>query len=676
MRPVLPAAFLSTAAAAAALFIAAHHPLGPGLATVLVLAWGALNFARPTAWLALLPALLPVASLAPWSGWVALEEFDLLVLGTVAGVYARQALDLARGRAEAARPPPAGVRALAAALGLWTLAALWRGLLDAPGAPGWFDAFLQPLNAWRLAKSALWVLLLLPALHEALQAAPARALRRLRLGMLAGTALFLAAVLWERAAYAGLLQFSSSYRTTGPFWEMNVGGAAIDAYVALAMPFTAWALWRLRRPLPWCLAALMAVALIYAALTTFSRGVYGAVALPLLLPLAWRVLSRLRQGRLRGLLQAGALTAAAVLLLVGVSQALELKGVAATLAVWLLAALAVWRFTRIGWRAAAGVTLTVTLVAEVVVVFSGGSFMRERLNASGMDLQARLEHWGRGLSLLRSDADLALGLGAGRLPAHYASAKGHPGFSGTAQWELDESVRLTGRQPGAHPRGYYGLTQRVAAHPGPHRVELRVRAEVPSWVLLKVCESWLLYDLRCQIRQLRVVPTSMDAQLVTVLRFPPLGGAPLPRMHVFMVAARTGALHVDEMRLYAGGEQLLRNGDFSDGLAHWWPTAQEYYTPWHIDNLYLELLIERGVPGLALFLALVAAALWRLARVVRAGGALAESGVFLGAALCGGLLVGLISGVMDMPRVAWLLWLLPWTALLLPLQREEGRKAG
>ena len=329
-----------------------------------------------------------------------------------------------------------------------------------------------------------------------------------------------------------------------------------------------------------------------------------------------------------------------------------------------------WRFTRIGWRAAAGVTLAVTVVAEVVAVFSGGSFMRDRLNASGMDLQARLEHWDRGLALLRSDADLALGLGAGRLPAHYAGAKGHPGFSGTAQRELDGGVRLTGRQPGAHPRGHYGLTQRVAVHPGPHRVELRVRAEAPSWLLLKVCESWLLYDLRCQLRQLRVVPGPADVRLTTVLRFPPLSASPLPRMHVFMVAARTGALRVDEMRLYAGGEQLLRNGDFSSGLAHWWPTAQEYYTPWHIDNLYLELLIERGVPGLALFLALAAAALWRLVRVVRSGSGLAEAGVFLGAALCGGLLVGLVSGVMDMPRVAWLLWLLPWTALLLPRQAE------
>jgi hypothetical protein len=506
-------------------------------------------------------------------------------------------------------------------------------------------------------------------LHAALQAEPLRALHRLRLGMLAGTALFVAAVLWERAAYAGLLQFSSRYRTTALFWEMNVGGAAIDAYVALAMPFTVWALWRLRRPLPWCIAAAMAVALIYAALTTFSRGVYLAVALPLLLPLAWLTWWRLRQGRLRGLLQAGALTLAAVLGLVGVAQALEATGVAVLLGVWLAAALAVWRLTRIGWRAAAGVTLAVTLVAEVVAVLSGGSFMRERFNATAMDLEARLAHWDRGLALLSSPAEAGLGLGTGRLPAHYARAPEHPGFSGGAQ-PLDGGVRLSGREPGAHPASVYGLTQRVAPHPGPHRVELRVRAEAPSWLLVKLCESWLLYDLRCQVQQLRVLPGPTQARLGLLLRRPSLSPPPLPRMHVLMLAARSGALRVDDVRVYAGGEQLVRNGDFSAGLAHWWPTGQDYYLPWHIDNLYLELLIERGVLGLALFLGLAAAALWRLARVARTRDALAESGVFLAAALCGGLLVGLISGVMDMPRVAWLLWLLLWTALLVP--REAG----
>jgi hypothetical protein len=292
-----------------------------------------------------------------------------------------------------------------------------------------------------------------------------------------------------------------------------------------------------------------------------------------------------------------------------------------------------------------------------------------------MDFKARLAHWGRGLELLpQQEGALALGLGAGRLPAHYAGAPGYPGFSGGARWQ-DGAVLLSGRQPGAHPGGLYGLTQRVASHPGPHRVDLRVRATTPSWLLVKVCESWLLYDRRCQGQQLRLMPGPAPVQVQMLLRLPPLAQSPLPRTQVLMLAARSGTVRVEAVRVYAGGEQLLRNGDFAEDLAHWWPTAQDYFLPWHIDNLYLELLIERGAPGLALFLLLGAAALWRLGRIARGRGALAEPAVFLAAALCGGLLVGLISSVMDMPRVAWLLWLLLWTALLLP-REAPAQEAG
>ncbi|WP_157118890.1 hypothetical protein [Azohydromonas lata] len=671
------AAVLAAGAAAAGLFIAAHHPLGGAAACALFLSWALLNFLAPAAWLTLLPALLPVASLAPWTGWVALDEFDLLLLATAAGVHAHRAREAARGSAVAVPPMPRAARVLAVVLALSGAVALVRGWLDAGGMPGWFDAYLQPLNVWRGVKALCWSLLLLAALHEALQAAPRRALHRLRKGMLIGAALFVAAVLWERALYAGLLQFNASYRTTALFWEMHVGGAAIDAYAAMAMPFTLWALWRKREPLPWVAAGLLAAGMLYAALTTFSRGVYGAVTLPMLLPLVWWVLWRWRHGTLRGLLQAAPLTLSAALALLWAVEALEVQGLALLMGLWVLMALLVWRLTSVGWRAAAGVTLAVALLAEVAAVLGGGGFMRERFNASAMDLQARLAHWGRGLSLPQGGGDWLLGLGAGRLPAHYVAAPGHPRFSGAIRLEPG-GVRLDGRGPGAHPRSHYGLTQRVAPHPGPHRVQLRLSADAwPARVSLKVCDAWLLYDTRCQYAQVNVLgPMDGRRTLDVPLHGLPLEAGGLPRAHVLTVGAVRGSVRVEEIRLYAGGEQLLRNGDFKDGLARWWPTAQDYYLPWHIDNLYLELLLERGALGLASFLALVVAALWRLARLGHGGDeALGEAAVFLAAALCGALLVGLFVSVMDMPRAAWLLWLLPWVALLLPRALPGGRAA-
>src|SRR5450631_4151983 len=82
---------------------------------------------------------------------------------------------------------------------------------------------------------------------------------------------------WERIAYAAPWEFSSSYRTVAMFWEMHVGGAAIDAYLVLATPFVAWALWTTRTWWHWSAAAALAMLTGYACLTTFSRGVYGGV---------------------------------------------------------------------------------------------------------------------------------------------------------------------------------------------------------------------------------------------------------------------------------------------------------------------------------------------------------------------------------------------------------------
>jgi len=97
--------------------------------------------------------------------------------------------------------------------------------------------------------------------------------------------------LGERIAYPGVLDFSSPYRITARFWEMHVGGAAIDAYLALAIPCVAWAVWRARTPWRFALAALLAVLAVHAALVTFARGVWLGVMLPLAglaAALAWR----------------------------------------------------------------------------------------------------------------------------------------------------------------------------------------------------------------------------------------------------------------------------------------------------------------------------------------------------------------------------------------------------
>jgi O-antigen ligase len=125
-------------------------------------------------------------------------------------------------------------------------------------------------------------------------------------------------------------------------------------------------------------------------------------------------------------------------------------------------------------------------------------------------------------------------------------------------------------------------------------------------------------------------------------------------LRVFAVSVLIPAVEVEiaALQLFdSAGRSVLVNADFAQGQAHWFPAAQAYYLPWHIDNLYLELLIERGLLGLLAFLAMVAAALWSLWLGSRRAHSMAP---FVAASIAGALIVGLVSSVLDVPRVAFL----------------------
>lgn len=265
--------------------LAWHYPLGSFTAPVLFLAACALAFHRLAWFLVIIPALLPVIGLAPWTGWLTFEEVDLLVLATAAGGYARSLVD----------GPPAGARrrawllpGLEALLALSLLISMARGFADAGGFVfGWYQGYDGPMNTVRIGKSFFLALLLAPLVDRLLRDPAQQAGRKLAWGLALGLGTATLAALWERLAFTDLLNFSSDYRSTALFWEMHVGGAALDGWLLLTAPFAIWALRHARTPAQHALALALIVLAAYAALTTFSRGVYLAliVALPLL---AWQ----------------------------------------------------------------------------------------------------------------------------------------------------------------------------------------------------------------------------------------------------------------------------------------------------------------------------------------------------------------------------------------------------
>jgi len=621
------------------------------LALVLLCLASCLVAWQPRLWLWLVPACLPWLNFSPWTGWLVFEEFDILLLGTLAGGYARLAWDRPADPKNTAWQTRHWLVVLVLLSGLL---ALWRGVADAGGwSFDWFANYSDALNSWRVFKSLGFAVLLIPLLRRELSIAPELAPATLAIGVVSGLTLVVLASLWERVAFPGLLNFSNPYRTVALFWEMHVGGAAIDSYLAMTAPFVVWALYATRRPAQWLGLALLAFWGGYICLTTFARGVYLAVLAPLLLLafLLW-LQNQARHGR-------------------NAWQGLRHQSNSPS------------------WRLKASLVLLATLILQVFAVLEGGTFMSERLASAGQDLSSRADHWKSGVGLLNSPGDWLLGKGLGRLPANYAAQVPKEEFPGDARLHREpptgqaaqQFVTLYGPKTQAELGGVFELTQRVAlAEPNGYRVQLDIRVKQTTHFELFLCERHLLYDRACQAAYVDISPAEGAIPFAWQRKTVALVGPPLgverwfaPRLKMFSISVVEAGAQADVNNIVLTGSRpqtLLSNGDFSAGLAHWFPAAQSYFVPWHLDNLLLEVLVERGVLGVLAGLLLVGYAVWRL---VLGGARLHPLAPYLAASLVAVLLVGLVSSVMDVPRVALLFFLLIFLSIESSGQPHDAR---
>lgn len=270
------------------------YPLAPLLAGVLLAAYMGATVRWPGLWLTLLPALWPVADLAPWSGHIYATESDALLLATLAALGLHETF--------AAQPSsnsePAPVRLNPGALASFGLLAASVGVSSVLGLqgvgsadPGDLISYASPLNALRIGKGFVLAFLLIPFLHLSIRREGEAALTRFALGMTLGLTTCSLAALWERISFPGFTNFSADYRSSALFWEMHVGGALLDAWLALTLPF-ALLLTTHRHPALRIVAAVASALGIYAIFTTFSRIVYAAVGLSLLVMFGMQLLSR------------------------------------------------------------------------------------------------------------------------------------------------------------------------------------------------------------------------------------------------------------------------------------------------------------------------------------------------------------------------------------------------
>jgi hypothetical protein len=307
------------------------------------------------------------------------------------------------------------------------------------------------------------------------------------------------------------------------------------------------------------------------------------------------------------------------------------------------------------------------LLLAVALPIAGGRYAQQRLAHSAEDLAVRQAHWADGLALRDGSWTTALiGMGVGRYPqAHY--------------WRSSEPVRaasysLAREAEGSGERRYLRLGQgatlyieQIIQRPdiGALRLSLDWRASAgqPGPQVL-LCEKWTLTSLDCAAATVAASAPSAGPwqHLEWALDASRLLARPAPwraPLKLSLLTPEQGWVDVTGVRLRTAlGDDLLANGDFAQGMDHWF-FATDKDPPWQLHSLPVAVLFDQGVLGVLAWSALALAALGSGLIAVWRGQAPVAAAL---PALLGFAVSGALNTLIDAPRFLWLLLVLLWLA--------------
>ena len=553
-----------------------YPPAPEPLAVAVAVYCGALVW-RPSAWLVLLPAIIPAVQLAPWTGWMLVTESDLFVLATIAVLVLRappSRVDMMIGRV-------AGFVVLAFLLS--TVGGVVLSFLLAEPGTGSSNVYMQHANALRLAKPVLVAVLLMP-FAAGRQRLRGDAVTLFCFGMTLGVCAVGGLAMVERMAFTGLFDFSTDYRIVGPFASMHIGGGHIGAYFAMALPFVAvWVI----RPRLWTLPVLLVSGVVggYALVVTFARTAYAAAVLALVttaMGLAIAATGRSRVG-----------------ILIGMMLLLGLVG------------------------------------GGLGVAALSGSYMAGRFATIGEDLATREGNWTGGPALQSADVVHRLfGMGIGSYPRLSLAASGP--MVGPTDFQIRREEGRSFMVLRSREELYLG--QKVALVPGqPAILSIEGRSAGGSGLDVAVCEKLLLYSTDCAGAHFALTPAWTRQQATITVPV----GSDLPRSAwvsrpvdmSFFSAPGTEVAFTDVRLIDAKGVELVANGGFGQDMDRWFFTADNHLA-WRIKDQYLMTVFEQGVIGLLCLAALFAVSVLSAVRALRRGQAGAACIVGSLAAVC------------------------------------------
>jgi hypothetical protein len=304
-------------------------------------------------------------------------------------------------------------------------------------------------------------------------------------------------------------------------------------------------------------------------------------------------------------------------------------------------------------------------------IFSG-KFSQARLATVKQDVVTRLDHWRDALRILRRDGDAMFGEGLGSFPSAYfwgSRAATRPATYSFASENGNTFLRL-----GSGESLYF--EQLVAVKPGrEYKLDLDMRSQSdPASLTVPVCEKALLSSFTCAWNTLKLnTPPGQwghyEIRIDTAKFGPPASLFPRP-VKLSMFNGRAGTVvDVDNVALYDDvGHSLVVNGDFSEGMDHWFFSTDSHLA-WHTKNLFVHVLFEQGWLGLIIFAALLVYAVMHVFKRVLSGDAL---GIALIASLTAFIVVGAADSLIDETRIGFLFFLLLSIALIVAPGRNRN----
>lgn len=554
------------------------------------------------AWLALLPALLPTLCLAPWTGRLSLDEFDLVLIVTLSGA-------IYHGIHPDSRPlAPRPVILLLSGYALLCIAALFNGLFPVPDLDiNSFDNYFSRFNSMTIAKGFLSGFLFLGLVRWTLPAG-SRILQRLFIpGLMSGLFIVALVGLRERWQYADLLDFSVPYRITATFYSMHTGGAHLDAYLALLVPIIGYWMVGSNRLWVWAAGSVLFSLAVYLVISTVTRTTFVVLVGEMILLIIF-LLKGVFRSRGRGLqsLLAGLLILAAVL--------------------------------------------------PVLYLGLGGSFFQQRMDLVERDSEVRLKHWTKTLEMMDRDfLSQTFGMGFGRFPAIYLE-RHHSGVTpGRHEFQQTNGNTFVRLYPG---KTMY-LAQKVSVSSNEHyRLALDVKSRKAGvTVSVPLCEKHLLNSKQCNwmSHQFGIGDDQWHHWEIEFNSGEIGKGSWLTRMptELFLYNPNeTAAIEVDNVSLQdTAGNEMLNNGQFDKGGDYWFLKTHQHL-PWHIKNLWVSALFEQGWLGVTILTLLIISLMIHLFGPAWYSGHHAAGVVFV--TLAGFCATGLFASPFDAPRITML----------------------